>query len=512
MSSALDAVKQIAHRAKLREDIPTPVAAEVAALTAAPGIDDPTLRDLTAVPFVTIDYEESRDLDQALFVERDGDGFCVWYALADAAHYVAPGSALFAEAVMRGASFYLPGYTVPMLPRELSEGLVSLNPGVDRRALVFCMRLGADGEVASTELVRGRIHSRAKLTYDGVQAFVDQPASSPIAGTDYAAGLELLGVVGELRIARAEDRNVVRYDRVHPALSIDSAAAHELTIRSVRRNRVQMWNEQISLLTNMEGGRFLAAGGGLGVFKVHPAPDDQELDDFAASVRDLAETLGLDSTWWWVRERESLAEYVDRLPDRGDGWRLARALQRQAMIMGEPSRFTVEPGEHFGIGARPYSRFSAPMREVVGVVTHHLAIAAMAGDDAGIDRETIEAAVLSGNRAQSAQKRITRDANRLAIDQLFAAERAIDRADRPVRTATVMGMTEQKIYLQLDEPPVTVKLYIADQERLRRARFERVNRVHVRCGDLDLRIGDEARVRVRELSRRSDRWVLELVD
>ena len=137
--------------------------------------------------------------------------------LADAAHYVRPQSALFAEAMARGASFYLPGYNVPMLPRELSEGIVSLNPGVDRRALVFRIQLAGNGEVEDTELIRGRIHSRAKLTYDGVQAFVDRPGASPIAGQAYADSLELLGAVGELRIARAEDRDVVRYDRVTPS-------------------------------------------------------------------------------------------------------------------------------------------------------------------------------------------------------------------------------------------------------------------------------------------------------
>ena len=152
------------------------------------------------------------------------------------------------------------------------------------------------------------------------------------------------------------------------------------------------------------------------------------------------------------------------------------------------------------------------MREIVGIVTHHLAIAGLAGRAPDLDLATVEEAVTSGNRAQSAQKRITREANRLAIDQLFRSERALPLEQRPVRTATVMGITEQKIYLQLDEPPITVKLYIPDQERLRQSAFERINRVHVRCGAFDLRIGDEARVRVYELSKRRNRWVLELMD
>ncbi len=498
---------------------PAEVLAEVEAWVEAPGIDDPSLRDLTSLALVTIDYERSNDLDQALFVERSGDGFVVWYALADAAYYVRPGSALFAEAALRGASFYLPGLTVPMLPAQLSEGIVSLNPGEDRRALVFRLQLHADGKVDQTELIRARIHSRAKLTYAGVQAFVDNGSDHAPAAAAHAESLHLLAVVGELRIARAEDRDVVHYDRVHAETSVAGPGAEVLAITATERNRVQRWNEQVSLLTNIEGARFLRAasdqGTGLaGLFKVHPPPTASELDDFAGAVRDLADTLGLESTWWWSRDAESLAKYVDRLPDQGQGWRLARALQRQAMIMGEPSRFAVAAGPHHGIGAAAYSRFSAPMREIVGILTHHLAIHQLAGtplSDSGISRELVDDAVITGNRAQTTQKRLTRDANRLAMDQLFAAELQSAVDERPVRTATVMGMTEQKIYLQLDQPPVAVKLYIADQEGFLGARLERVNRVHVRTDTLDLRIGDQARVRVRELSKRRDRWVLELL-
>ena len=497
---------------------PAPVLAEVEAWVATPGIDDPSLRDLTTLPFITIDYERSQDLDQALFVERSGDGFVVWYALADAAYYVRPGSALFAEAALRGASFYLPGLTVPMLPAQLSEGIVSLNPGADRRALVFRMQLHADGDVDRTELIRARIHSRAKLTYAGVQAYADGGAEHPFASEVYAESLQLLGVVGELRITRAEDRDVVHYDRVHAETSVAGADAG-LVINAGRRNRVEKWNEQVSLLTNIEGARFLRAvsdqGTGLaGLFKVHPAPTESELADFAAAVGDLVDTLGLEATWRWSRDSESLAKYVDRLPDQGPGWRLARALQRQAMIMGEPSRFAVTAAPHHGIGAAAYSRFSAPMREIVGILTHHVAIHQLAGvplADSGISRALVDDAVVSGNRAQTTQKQVTRDANRLAMDQLFTAELQAHLEERPIRTATVMGMTEQKLYLQLDQPPVAVKLYIPDQEGFLGTRLERVNRLHLRSETIDLRVGDQACVRVRELSKRRDRWVLELL-
>lgn len=160
------------------------VMAEAAALVASPGLDDPALEDQESIPYVTVDGEHTRDLDQALYLERDGDGYRILYAIADAAYYVRPGTALFAEALRRGTSFYLPGLSVPMLPRSLSEGAVSLNANVVRRALVFDMRIDDAGLCRGTEMRRARIRSRAKLTFEQVQTLLDEPAVSPLAGAE----------------------------------------------------------------------------------------------------------------------------------------------------------------------------------------------------------------------------------------------------------------------------------------------------------------------------------------
>ncbi len=148
---------------------------------ANPGVDDPVLVDWTRLPFVTIDNPDSRDLDQALLIERhENSGYRVRYALADAAYYVRPGSALFNEALDRGTTYYTPILAVPMLPVELSEGLVSLNPMVDRRALVFDMIVNERATVTRTSIVRARIHSQAKLDYLCVRAGLAGHLSHPI--------------------------------------------------------------------------------------------------------------------------------------------------------------------------------------------------------------------------------------------------------------------------------------------------------------------------------------------
>jgi ribonuclease R len=516
--TVIDRMRAIARHRGLRVEFPEPVMAQARALVAAPGIDDPSLTDLTELPFVTIDYPQSQDLDQALFIERMGTGFRVDYALADAAHFVRPGTALWDEAVARGASYYLPGLTLPMLPAELSEGIVSLGAGVDRRALVFRIELAADGAVRTTELVRARIRSRAKLSYGGVQRLFDEPAASGLEGQEFTASLRLLGEVGRIRIERAEKHDVVEYDRVAVRLSCAGVDSTRLEITGEVRNDVQRWNEQISLLTNIEGAGFLLRradpmSGLRGVFRVHPPPPADDLAGLETLIRDLVQALELDHRWIWRRSAgESLADYVDRLPDEGRGVRLARALQRQALLVNEPGRFSVEPGPHYGIGAAAYARFSSPMREMVGIATTHLALHQLDRTPSGLTREQLEEIVRLGNESKRQQKRITRDADEQAIDQLLSGE--LDRPERarPIRTATVMGVSERKIYLQLDEPPIEIKLYLPDQERLLGEQLTAVNRFELRGKDgLSIRVGDEARVVTHAYDRERRRWVLRLV-
>ncbi len=519
-NTALAAVYSIATRASLAIGFSGEHAKQVDSVLASPGIDDSMLRDLRALPFVTIDYERSRDLDQAVYVERDGPTYVVYYALADAAYYVKPGTPLFDQALKRGTSFYMPGLTVPMLPRALSEGLVSLNERVDRRAFVFRIVVGSDGEVSDFELFRARIHSLAKLTYEGVQALIDYPKASALADTDIHRSMIALADVGELRIASANRRGVVDYDRTASSLSLPSHTSSALDVRLEERNGAQKWNEQISLVTNMVGAQFLksitdTSTGIAGLFRTHPRPTKEEQASFAASVDELVSTLKLGPQWRWESDKETLAVYINRLPDDGPNGRLSRALQRQAMIMGRPSSFETEAAPHFGVGAEAYSRFSSPMREIVGIVTMHIALAQMHNtslEARGLNTELIEAAARAGNRAGKLQKKLTRECNKLAIDQLLSSELELALDARPIRMATVMGVSREKIYLQLDDPPIEVKLYIPDQEALLGSKLELANRFEVTAADgrHRIRVGDLARVCVHEYAQGRERWVLRL--
>jgi ribonuclease R len=518
-----DALRALLEAEQLDPTFPTEVEAEAAAWVASPGFDDPALEDLSSVPFVTIDGPGTRDLDQALYLERDGDGFLVRYAIADAAHYVRPGTALFAEALRRGTSFYLPGLSVPMLPRALSEGAVSLNADVPRRALVFDSRLDAEGHALSTRVFRARIQSRAKLTFDEVQALLDSPATSPLSTREFASSLALLPVIGGLRQLDAAARQVIRFHReeIHVGLQGET-----FVVTSRIRHPVEKYNEQLSLLCNSEGGRLLCAAVGedvtvraQGIYRVHPAPPPERLVELEQQLAEIAALHGLDARWTW-RSDTPLSQWVERLPTLVADERLlriARAVERQAVMVNVRSSLSAEPGEHFGVGAHPYARFSAPMREIVGCFVHKEAVellglaprGAASSDDALRD-----AVMASANAARERQRRLTDLTNRRVIDQVLAPDLQLPRAERPLRPGTVMGVTSSKIHVTLDSPPIDVKVYVYDAGKSLNIWFGlspgRAALVDEKKAPV-FAVGDPIDLRVVRRDEARDRWVFEPV-
>lgn len=496
--------------------------AETEAHLRAP-LADPALEDLGALPFVTIDGPHSRDLDQALLVERDGDGYLLHYALADAAHFVARGSALFETALARGASFYFPGFAIPMLPRPLSEGLISLNPDGPRRALVFRVWLDSSGEVTRSEVARGIIRSRAKLAWRQVQTLYDEPAASDLGATEFAPSLGALAALGEILLDRAESRDLIRYHREEVDVSLDVGGLSFVVERAVRA-RVELYNEQISLLVNGIGARMLREHPDPGVepiYRIHPAPDEERLSQLRSTIARIVSLHRLDDRFLW-REGSSLARYIASLPAPDDETvppsirRVARTLERQAIVTNFRSQYVTEPGEHFGVGLDPYGRFTAPMREIVGVFLHGETIEAfgLAGADRAParDPDLRERVVSSGNRSREVQRSIADAANRLVIDRVLRADLELPVDQRPERTATVMGITGGKVHVSLDSPPLDLKLYLRELGKVLGGTWLTPGPFGVTLlderGQSVFSVGDPITLRTIELDRSTDRWVL----
>lgn len=464
---------RIAAKKQLHPFFSSAVQAEVGKILQDPGVFDDALVNMEALPFCTIDGKDTLDLDQALQIEQSETGFLVRYAIADAAYYIQPGSALFDEALRRGASFYLPGMMIPMLPRELCVDVISLNAQVLRRAIVFEMQLYADGQLKQSTIVRARIRSRGKLSFQQVQQFLNEGNEPTISQDEtLSTSLLLFQHVGRLRIKLAEERNVARFHRTEINVKLDRGKGIFNLLDNVR-NEVEMYNEQLSLLCNTVGAKFLADNHDLiadilqPIYKIHPPPSDQKLKNLEQTIIQLVKIHQLDpKIWQWaVSDNQPLADYLQKLPLKGQFKRISHAIHRQALLTNTRSEFSSQPGRHYGVGADVYARFSSPMREIVGVFLHKELMEKVDGcgqtqcssQQDNVYREQI---IQAANRAKDIQRQLTNEANLQVIDQFFNIDLQLEKSLRPYRIGTLLGVGRNKLYILLDGIHIEVKLYI----------------------------------------------------
>ncbi len=337
----------VARLREIREELelPTSFPAEVEAEARAAVASPPDV-DLTSIPFITIDPPTSTDLDQALHLERDGDGYRVRYAIADVPAFVEPGGAIDAEARERGQTLYAPDGRIPLHPTALSEDAASLLADVDRPAFVWTFTLDASGAVSDTVLVRALVRSRRKASYRDAQAEVD-------AGTADDS-LALLPEIGTLRLEQERRRGGASLDRPEEEVVVVDGR-YRLERRSPMP--IESFNAQLSLMTGMAAARIMLDGG-IGILRTMPAPDSETIANFRAQV------AAIGCPW---PDDQPYGEYLRAL-DRDDPRGLAVLHAAGALFRG--AGYTAFDGEaptetvQAAIAA-PYAHATAPLRRLV---------------------------------------------------------------------------------------------------------------------------------------------------
>ncbi len=437
-------------------------------------LPDDTLTDWRDVPFVTIDNPDSKDLDQALIIERDDEGYRLRYALADASYYVTPGSALFAEALQRGSTYYTPTGAIPMLPTVLSEGLISLNPNVDRRALVFDIRLCKNAKVVNTSIVRASIHSHAKLNYGQVQQYLEVALAGnqhELSSEPFNESLLLFKELGLLLLQQSLDRNVIPFNRTESQIYI---LGGKLLTRVRERFDTEKYNEQLSLLCNMQGAQMLdamIANSDLqAVYRVHDAPLRQMQRRLSDVINEFADVQEETEKWLW-KNGQTLSDYVASLPSGAAYARRVAAIERQILVSNRASYFTAESGEHHALAADSYARFSSPMREVVGIYTHKELLEALSTADESannpvrnpaIDEELRNEVINAANGSRKTQKALRKTIELIAIKSLFDDD--LKKQARPHYSGTIMGFKKDQLFISLDDFATDIKVYRLDLE------------------------------------------------
>lgn len=443
------------------------------------GLDDPELIDLTQLPFVTIDNPDSRDLDQALFIEKLDTGYRVRYALADASYYIRPGSALFNEALDRGATFYTPAMAAPMLPIELSEGLISLNPLVERRALVFDMQVDNEGITRRTTIVRAKICSQAKLDYGSVQMWLDSNVvmdadtqmvanedeieDTGIASTNrYDNSMLLLRELGIKLITAAQVRGIVKFDRVETSISVqNNPPCFETSVRT--RYETERYNEQISLMCNMQGAEMLLVLQGASdvlqaVFRVHDAPLQKSLRLLRETLLEFSGNQQEPERWVWKKD-QTLSDFLNSLPTENIHKRRVRAVQRQIMQAQKGSSYEPIASEHYALKAASYARFSSPMREVVGIFTHKELLEALGSTalENHTDEQLRDKVISSATQARQKQRQLDKKIELAALYEQFALELTTHQFKTHI--GTIIGLRKDRLYINLDDSAIDIKIY-----------------------------------------------------
>ncbi len=351
--------------AQLRSSLGVPDEFEPAVVDAAEqavaGVRLPE-RDLTEVPFVTIDPEGSMDLDQAVHIVRAGDGYLVRYAIADVAAFVAPGGPIDAECPQRVETLYAPNRRTPLHPEVLSEGAASLLPDAVRPALVWEIALDAAGAPTASTVARARVRSRRRYSYDEVQRLLDDGTAEDL--------LVLLAEVGRLREAAEAARGGVSLGV--PEQEVHVAADGSWTLEYRTNLPCEGWNAQISLLAGMVAARMMLDAG-VGILRTLPPAEDHAIN----RLRRTAQALGI--SW---RQRVGYPEFV-----RG----LDASVPRQAAMLNACTTLFRGAGydsftdgapqgaEHAAIAA-PYAHVTAPLRRLADRYAGEVCVALCAGE------------------------------------------------------------------------------------------------------------------------------------
>jgi ribonuclease R len=322
-------------------------------------------KDLREIPLVTIDGETARDFDDAVAVRAEGNGTIrLWVAIADVAHYVPENSDIDREARERGTSVYFPGSCIPMLPEALSNGICSLNPGVERLAMVAEMLFDGQGELLESHFYPAVMRSRARLTYTEVASILDPTASGEVQYEELPPALRLMQELALRLMAKRRQRGSLDFDLPEAQIVLDLRGRLENIVRA-ERNIAHRLIEEFMLAANEAVAAFLTAREAPLLYRIHEPPDPEKLAAFQEFIAHF--NYGL------VLERGgAMALRLQRLLADLEGQLEERMINRVLLRSMKQARYAPENAGHFGLAADCYCHFTSPIRRYPDLTIHRM--------------------------------------------------------------------------------------------------------------------------------------------
>ncbi|WP_298146692.1 ribonuclease R [uncultured Acinetobacter sp.] len=316
--------------------------------------------DLRDLALVTIDGEDARDFDDAVYAEkRPGGGYRVVVAIADVTHYVRPGKPLDDEAIERGTSVYFPHFVLPMLPEALSNGLCSLNPNVDRLCMVCDLKLSRAGRVTGYEFYPSVMHSKARLTYDQVAQYFDGDSTALTEDRSVRKSLNTLFQLYQVLKGLRAERHAMEFETVETYMTFDELGGiNEILPRS--RNDAHKLIEECMLLANVAAAEYALKNEVPMLYRIHEPPEFSRIQ----KVRDFVKLLGLP-----FPEQPTQADYqavIEATKDRIDAPSIHAVLLRSMM----QAYYGPNNAGHYGLAYDAYTHFTSPIRRYPDLLLH----------------------------------------------------------------------------------------------------------------------------------------------
>ena len=437
-------------------------------------------KDIRDLPLVTIDGETARDFDDAVFAEKDGRGWRLVVAIADVSHYVRPGMALDRDAMDRGNSVYFPRRVIPMLPEKLSNGLCSLNPDVDRLAMVCDMSIGSTGKIKAYTFYPAVFRSRARLTYNQVWSWLDggaQPDNE--VHLELQPQLQALYSLFKVLLKARHKRGAIDFETIETMMLFNDQGKIE-NIVPVQRNDAHRLIEECMLAANVCASAFLEKHKQPCLYRIHEGPTPEKLE----ALRSFLHEFGLGLPGGENPTAKDYGALLEKIKPRPD----AQLLQTVMLRSLRQAMYSPDNVGHFGLSYEHYTHFTSPIRRYPDLLVHRSIKAVLEGtrytpgkwDEIGMHCSMTE------RRADEA----TRDVNNW-LKCYYMQDRVGEEFDGAIAAVVPFG-----IFVALDSVYVEGLVHVSE---LGEDYFQFDNVKHQMLGERSgkrFRLGDRVRVRV----------------
>ena len=396
--------------------------------------------DIRDIPLVTIDGEDARDFDDAVYVESNAKGWRLLVAIADVSHYVELNTALDKEAHERGTSVYFPERVIPMLPEVLSNGLCSLNPNVDRLCMVCEMQLDKKGKVESYNFFEGVMRSHCRFTYTKVAEIIENKESDlRKEHKDFVPQLLEMHSLFNVLLKRRQKRGAIDFDTTETRIVFGVDRKIDKIIPLIR-NDAHKLIEEFMILANVSAAKFLLKNVMPALYRVHGSPKETKIEGLKEFLAEVGLSLG-------GGEKPAPGDYAELLAsiqERPDMHLIQTVLLRSL----QQAVYTPDNNGHFGLAHDAYAHFTSPIRRYPDLLVHRAIRHVVRGSKAESYYYTENAMRALGEHCSQTERRAD-EATRDAVDWL-KCEYMMDKVGE-VFEGTITSVTGFGIFVELDK-------------------------------------------------------------